>query len=326
MIYEDKWQMGEAADASVSPRGALVGVPTQELADVSADEMEVYPPEGWEDSMDFMDSMPPLPPENIVRMPLGDILTSIFIPWTAFVLSLVIFICLYHDHAPIVWTLQILCTLLAVCTVLTGFQVRDAVLMSLGFLSLASIALGAAAGTWLEEEYLQRFWQLYKASSFKMIRPSDEQLPMDSFLRFPDGAMLEEAHSIGYLAKGNSYCVAPIRLAGEAAIKFWAIGKNCCGRRGNFKCGPQPQHAAVIAERPEEIFRRATVQAASIYQVEVAGPQLVTLVEHPSQLLAEIWYESTRVAVMAGLMHLAVCVIAVLTMATATAYGRKLKD
>lgn len=30
-------------------------------------------------------------------------------------------------------------------------------------------------------------------------------------------------------------------------------------------------------------------------------------------------------AVMAGLMHLAVCVVAVLTMATATAYGRKLK-
>ena len=30
-------------------------------------------------------------------------------------------------------------------------------------------------------------------------------------------------------------------------------------------------------------------------------------------------------AVMAGLMHLVVCVVAVFTMATATAYGRKLK-
>ena len=47
--------------------------------------------------------------------------------WKAQVLSLVIFICLYHDHAVIVWVLQIICTLLALCTVMTGHRVRDAV-------------------------------------------------------------------------------------------------------------------------------------------------------------------------------------------------------
>ena len=89
---------------------------------------------------------------------------SIFIPFTAFALSLLLFICLYHSHPFIVWALQLFCTLLAVCTVLTGHQVRDALVLSLGLLSLASIALGAGAGTWLErvsrrsiEVYLARF-------------------------------------------------------------------------------------------------------------------------------------------------------------------------
>lgn len=316
MIYDSKWQGAEGVPSV--PSGAFVGVPTQELADISSDEIE--PQKFWDDPATF-------PVET--RMSLCDMVTSILIPWTAFALSLAIFICLYHDHAVIVWILQIIFTLLGVCAVLTGFQVRDAVVMSLGFLTLASIVLGAAAGTWLEAEYLQRFWQLYRASNYKMIQASDEKVPLDSFLRFPEGTALDESRSLGYLARGTTYCVAPINVAGEAAsVRFWAIGKGCCERRGSFKCGPQPQKAAVLAERMDDTFFRATMQASSVYniQTQVATPQLVTLVEHPSQLLAEIWYESTRVAVMAGLMHLAVCVIAVLTMATATAYGRKLKD
>eukprot|EP00438_Fugacium_kawagutii_P019469 Skav230472 [mRNA] locus=scaffold186:648781:649608:- [translate_table: standard] len=271
-----------------------------------------------------------LPPE--AGMTTCDMVSAILIPWIAFALSLLIFICLYHDHAVIVWMLQIIFTLLALCVVFTGHRIRDAMIISLGFLCLASIALGAAAGTWLEAEYLQRFWQLYKASSYQMILPSSDpsRIPMDSFLRFSDGTILEEQHSLGYLAKGSTYCVAPIRLGGstDELVRYWAVGKNCCERRGKFNCGPQPEHAAVIAEHLDQTFFRAVLQASSVYQLRrtEAEPQLVTLIQHPSQLLAETWYESTRVAVRTGLMHLAVCVIAVLTMATAAAYGRKLKD
>eukprot|EP00435_Cladocopium_sp_Y103_P021190 s1263_g5.t1 len=340
MIYNDKWQIDGAGASAAgpqeerrkplsSPDSTLVGLPTAELADVSSDDVPVWMSEDDQDVF----GMSSVRPE--VRMTLCDMVTAILVPWVAFALSLVIFICLYHDHAVLVWILQILCTLLALCTVLTGHRVRDAMIISLGFLSLASIALGAAAGTWLEAEYLQRFWQLYRASSYQLILPSSDpsQLPMDSFLRFSDGTVLDDFHALGYLAKGNTYCVAPIRLTGSSSepVRYWAVGKNCCDRRGTFNCGPQPEHAAVIAEHLDETFLRAVLQASSVYhlpleEVDVAKPQLVMLIEHPSELLAEIWYESTRVAVMAALMHLAVCVIAVLTMATATAYGRKLKD
>ena len=54
-----------------------------------------------------------------------------------------------------------------------------------------------------EQEYLQRFWQLYKASSYQLIKDM-EKLPTDAFLRFPDGTELDEARSLGYLAPLDS--------------------------------------------------------------------------------------------------------------------------
>eukprot|EP00437_Effrenium_voratum_P021531 CAMPEP_0181408448 /NCGR_PEP_ID=MMETSP1110-20121109/6304_1 /TAXON_ID=174948 /ORGANISM="Symbiodinium sp., Strain CCMP421" /LENGTH=311 /DNA_ID=CAMNT_0023530915 /DNA_START=55 /DNA_END=990 /DNA_ORIENTATION=+ len=300
----------------VEDGASLVGAPTAELADVSADEMR------WVEDPDLQ-----LPMRR--RMHCCDMVTAALIPWTTFAFSLSLFVCLYHDHAGIVWTLQIIAMLLAVCSVATGALARDAVVTSLGFLSLASVALGAAVGTWLEAEYLQRFWQLYRSSKYLHIQSDQPQkLPTDVFLRFPESTRLDESRSLGYLTKGNIYCVAPIFVSGQIAseVWYWAVGKNCCERRHSFGCGPQPQQAAVLAETLDNTFLRAVLQASSVYQIKASEtPRLVTLVEHPSQLLAELWYESTKVAVLAGLMHLAVCMLTVLTMATATAYGRKLK-
>ena len=53
------------------------------------------------------------------------------------------------------------------------------------------------------------------------------------FVRFSDGTVLEDFHALGYLAKGNTYCVAPVRLPGSSTepVRYWAVGKNCCDRR-----------------------------------------------------------------------------------------------
>ena len=52
-------------------------------------------------------------------------------------------------------------------------------------------------------------------------------------MRFSDGTVLDDFHALGYLAKGNTYCEAPIRLTGSSSepVRYWAVGKNCCDRR-----------------------------------------------------------------------------------------------
>lgn len=47
---------------------------------------------------------------------------------------------------------------------------------------------------------MQRFWQLYRASSYQLIAMEPQKLPTDAFLRFPDGTELDEQRALGYLA------------------------------------------------------------------------------------------------------------------------------
>lgn len=119
--------------------------------------------------------------------------------------------------------------------------------------------------------------------------------------------------------------MAPVVLQHQTAMQvlYWAVGKDCCGRRSNFSCGTFLQ--GIMVEQ-DDVFGRAVLQASSVFGIKAAAtPRLVALLEHPSQLLAQLWYESTRVVLMAVLMHLVVCIIATVTMASATVYASKLK-
>ena len=45
--------------------------------------------------------------------------------------------------------------------------------------------------------------------------------------RFSEGTVLDDFHALGYLAKGSTYCVAPIRFTSSSgeAVRYWAVGK-----------------------------------------------------------------------------------------------------
>eukprot|EP00439_Symbiodinium_sp_Y106_P051924 s2704_g6.t3 len=233
-----------------------------------------------------------------------DKIRATLMPWIAFVLSLSLFVCLYHDHAAIVWMLELCCMVLCVLSISLGRFARNATLMAIGFLCLASIGLGAAVGTWLEawmrfncnrstarsrvfgeafRECHGAFWQLYRSSSYQIVNPHDasREVDMVSFLKFVDGTVVDEKHSLGHLAKlgsrGSIYCVAPVVLEHPAAKQA----------RSNFSCGTFLQGIM------DDVFGRAVLQASSVFGIKAAAtPRLVALLEHPSQLLAQLWYEA----------------------------------
>ncbi|OLP89125.1 Crt-like 3 [Symbiodinium microadriaticum] len=306
-------------DVQGLPRSTLGMPEPAELADISAAE-DVYEDQASELFL-------PQPYPIAARMSGCDKIRATLMPWIAFVLSLSLFVCLYHDHAALVWMLELCCMVLCVLSISLGRFARNATLMAIGFLCLASVGLGAAVGTWLEAGYLERFWQLYRSSSYQIVNPYDvsREVDMVSFLKFVDGTVVDERHSLGHLARGSIYCVAPVVLQHQTAMQvlYWAVGKDCCGRRSNFSCGTFLQ--GIMVEQ-DDVFGRAVLQASSVFGIKAAAtPRLVALLEHPSQLLAQLWYESTRVVLMAVLMHLVVCIIATVTMASATVYASKLK-
>merc|ERR1711957_671905 len=59
-------------------------------------------------------------------------------------------------------------------------------------------------------------------------------------ITFENSAKLLTDKSIGFRLQDVDYCAAPI-LAGNSTANlprahFWAVGKDCCDARGNFRC------------------------------------------------------------------------------------------
>jgi len=88
-------------------------------------------------------------------------------------------------------------------------------------------------------------------------------------LHFEAGASIQPTQSLGFLWKGSTYCAAPIvgpsggssnatnGLLTLAYTDFWAVGIDCCGARGEFKCAGDPPS---MKNREGLVFRNAGAQ------------------------------------------------------------------
>eukprot|EP00931_Biecheleriopsis_adriatica_P096532 TRINITY_DN70185_c0_g1_i1.p1 TRINITY_DN70185_c0_g1~~TRINITY_DN70185_c0_g1_i1.p1 ORF type:complete len:296 (+),score=66.87 TRINITY_DN70185_c0_g1_i1:80-967(+) len=293
-------------------RGDIYGAGDAELADLAADDI------GYR-------------PQLQRRMSFNEMVRTTALPWLAFVLSLSVVLLLYHQSVGLMWGILLFCLLLSVLALVLGSAGRHATLVTTSFLCLASLGLGSGIGAWLDAEYMHRFWELYDGAKYRTVNPHDAYVPVDrvTILHFVAGTTVDVARTLGFLAKGSIYCVAPVlKEHSTEEILYWAVGKDCCGRRASFSCGAfrQPDSAAAITEKLDGIFSKAVIQAASVYNIKAAPlPRLVSFVEHPAQVLAQIWHETFIIALLAVIMDLFVCLIATLTMASSPVYASKAK-
>lgn len=297
------------------------------LGDVEDDEddgvAEVVPHEGWRHSWR----------EKRRRMSCCELIRATLIPWLAFVLCVSLFLFVYGSQPGLVWVTIAFCAGLAALAAVGGSIARHPVLVAISSLTVTSLALGAAIGIWLDAEYLQRFRELVQGGLHHTV---DSGKKPDAgaeaaVLQFITGTSVDGNRSLGYLAQRSTFCVAPILPARGASktVFYWAVGKNCCDRRGGFRCATSESSDELLAitQKPNRIFKRAIRQAASVYGLEASAaptPWMVTIVEHPAKVISEIWHETVMISIMAVLMHLFVCTVATSTMATASAYGSKL--
>lgn len=113
---------------------------------------------------------------------------------------------------------------------------------------------------------------------YKHVEPSSpgSKYADASLFTFTPDSFVDTGRSLGYMEAGSLYCVAPIIPAGASSdtSQYWAAGKDCCGSRGDFKCGDVRNNEAKSGVRlfdDREQFSAAVRMAESVYQMRPSG-------------------------------------------------------
>lgn len=140
----------------------------------------------------------------------------------------------------------------------------------------------------------------------------DPRLAADAgILQFAEGAALDVDASAGFQAWPHTYCAAPVvdNSTGDGdPVGFFAVGKNCCDRRGGFTCdgAEDPDVRTSVRVSPHGLsdfwswqnaganFRRAALMSAAANGKEVKEPVvLVIWTKDPDSLATTAWWTST---------------------------------
>lgn len=154
-------------------------------------------------------------------------------------------------------------------------------------MGLMALVAGAVTGLYAYEAYGQSFLAITLGRSYDNVLAS---FPGAAYsdggqFRFASSSTVDTSKALGY-RDIQTYCVAPIVDAGSAQLRrvsFWAVGIDCCGWRGDFRCndaGVEGAKSAVMAaddgifSRPRTQYIRAATQAAAEYDLTVGDTAL----------------------------------------------------
>lgn len=251
-----------------------------------------------------------------------DISVTIVLPWLVFFLVVSLFLFAFHDLRALVWGLLAACLALALFFLALGCFSRNGTFLAVGYLCLTSLVVGSAVGLWLDREYLQKYWELDNGVEYKDVDPTDARTADDAgIIHFMAGTFVDDKRTIGFVADGGIYCVAPVALQSRfnATVSYWAVGEDCCQMRSNFDCGMARELDAVTAvmERPTKAYSKAIQEAASVYGLDAPtnSSKLVSFVNDPKVVIGDIWDEALTIALISMIMDLCMCAVAGLVLA-----------
>jgi len=270
-------------------------------------------------------SIEPVPPTLRLkrqRTRFTDITVTIVLPWLVFFLVVSLFLFAYHDMKAVVWVLLSLCLVMALLFLCLGCYSRHGTFLSVGYLCMTSLIVGAAVGIWLDQEYLQRYWELDDGVEYKNVDPTESRNLTDAgILHFSAGTFVDDRRTIGFVHNGGLFCVAPVALQAQRndTVNFWAVGEDCCQMRSNFDCGSARELdvATAVIERPSKEYDQAIREAVSVYGISnsTEGSMLVSFVSDPQALIGDIWDEALTIALISMIMDLCMCAVSGLVLA-----------
>lgn len=247
---------------------------------------------------------------------------SVLLPWLVFMFAAALLVIAYEERATTVWGLiggvGGLCALLALGGIASGRMA----LTVLGLWSLTSMSFGVFMGRYVNTEYMQIYWRIRSAGPGLVgVDPAAAEVASlgdeAAIITFTDGTIVDDRRTIGYVAKGNIYCVAPVmrRAKPSAPVEFWAAGIGCCERRSNFDCGSARLSGSSLTALSytasgDKYFAEAVKEAASVYNIKIGEhAQRVFFEGDPATFVDDLWREAVVAAILAAVFHLCTCII-----------------
>lgn len=255
------------------------------------------------------------------------VVVLMMLPWLLFTLVECLFAFALVEFGALVWTLVALCALLSGLFVAIGVLGRKPQQLSLGLLCIAAIAVGAAVGMLVVDEYMEEFNRLDKGATYTNLDPANAALSHAdaATLEFEAGSFIDGFRTVGRMQEGEVYCVAPVSGPSYTPeVQYWATGTNCCGERRDFSCGdadarpasgdlPDVRSAIVLDSEDAKDFKEAARMASSLYGLQATdGAVFVRWVKNPREFREGLWTNATTVVLMASALHLISSVLAAL--------------
>mmetsp|Transcript_43707 Transcript_43707/g.79762 ORF Transcript_43707/g.79762 Transcript_43707/m.79762 type:complete len:304 (-) Transcript_43707:73-984(-) len=201
----------------------------------------------------------------IVRM--DDLAMIVVVPWIIFTVCACMLSML--QAARLVARLIFAVVAAASCAgMVFGFIGGHGAYLAIGALSLTSSMLSAAVGHYVGVTYMNEYYQLASGSTYAEVSPlsNPSQYGDATVLSFTLDAAVSHEDTIGYMHDGKTYCTAPVlsrtqdRVGSPTAVKFWAVGLDCCGTRTGFHCDDSLDpnaHGAIVMTEPAAGYSEA---------------------------------------------------------------------
>lgn len=249
--------------------------------------------------------------------PLQDVFLIVALPFLVFFLLLCLFLFIYHDLEPVVWTLVVVCSLLSLVFLGLGIGVRHRVFIAIGLLCLASTVTATVVGKWLDDNYLERYYMLdltdKQAENLDpTVNPGAAEI---TIFKFQNTTFVDDMRTVGFMADRKIFCVAPVSkpMGHNLSVEFWATGVDCCEPRQNFDCGAAREQATfgIVAEA-NPYWDKAISEAKALYNVTVApeNPRLVYFVSGTDQVRTDLWEQALSVCLFASIVEFLMVVCA----------------
>mmetsp|Transcript_70453 Transcript_70453/g.206102 ORF Transcript_70453/g.206102 Transcript_70453/m.206102 type:complete len:668 (+) Transcript_70453:75-2078(+) len=240
------------------------------------------------------------------------LLYLLVVPEVIFILISALFLTCFHTATLLIWGIVGVCFCAALAVTARGASMYPISTFALGLWCLLTIASAAGLGLYLNSWYLQHYHDLRTGDLSTGVDPliEDTKAAGAAVLTFTPDTFVDDRRTIGFVAKGHIYCVAPVTRQGSPTLRvhFWAVGVDCCEKRSNFDCGTAREPTLLTAisyhSRVSHYFRDAIGVAASVYNTSSpAEAKLVGFVSDYEDIKHRLWGRAFTLLLVASFTH-----------------------
>lgn len=182
------------------------------------------------------------------------------------------------------------CSSLCISGALFLFHERVRLFLPLAAMLLAATCAGSFVGLYIYDSFAiyPRFYENTRLYTNVVPSAPAASVADAGKIVFSSDTVIDEEQSTSFVsARGDVYCVAPIRDGSSSlTVQFWAVGMGCC-EQGKFNCyadGEKDAHAGAVVFDYDGIFstsshtqfRQARLKAMATYAASSADqPKLI---------------------------------------------------